>query len=161
MLSQKAKYALRALLMLAEAPPEELVLIQDVADRQKVPKKFLELILVELKRHGFAHSQRGRSGGYCLARPADTITFGQVVRAMDGPFAPLPCASITGYRKCADCHRRADLRDPQGDAHRARRHGRDPRPHHPGGCAGRPARRSPAGDGRLGDRFRLNTTKSI
>ena len=103
MLSQKAKYALRALLMLAEAPPEELVLIQDVADRQKVPQKFLELILVELKRHGFAHSQRGRSGGYCLARPADTITFGQVIRAMDGPIAPLPCASITGYRRCADC----------------------------------------------------------
>jgi Rrf2 family protein len=103
MLSQKAKYALRAMLMLAEAPPEELVLIQDIADRQRVPKKFLELILVELKRHGFAHSQRGRSGGYCLARPADTITFGQVIRAMDGPIAPLPCASITGYRRCADC----------------------------------------------------------
>src|SRR5215213_11019378 len=103
MLSQKAKYALRAMLMLADAPPEELVLIQDIADRQRVPKKFLELILVELKRHGFAHSQRGRSGGYCLARPADAITFGQVVRAMDGPIAPLPCASITGYRKCADC----------------------------------------------------------
>lgn len=103
MLSQKAKYALRALLMLAEASGDELVLIQEVADRQNVPKKFLELILVELKRHGFAHSQRGRSGGYCLARPADTITFGQVIRAMDGPIAPLPCASITGYRKCADC----------------------------------------------------------
>ena len=74
-----------------------------MADRQNVPKKFLELILVELKRHGFAHSQRGRSGGYCLARPADSITFGQVIRAMDGPIAPLPCASITGYRRCADC----------------------------------------------------------
>lgn len=103
MLSQKAKYALRALLMLAEAPADELVLIQEIADRQKVPKKFLELILVELKRHGFAHSQRGRSGGYCLARPADAITFGQVIRAIDGPIAPLPCASITGYRKCPDC----------------------------------------------------------
>jgi Rrf2 family protein len=103
MLSQKTKYALRALLMLAEAPPEELVLIQDVAERQKVPRKFLELILLELKRHGFVHSQRGRSGGYCLARPAETINFGQVVRAMDGPIAPLPCASVTGYRRCADC----------------------------------------------------------
>ena len=103
MLSQKAKYALRALLMLAEAPPEGLVLIQDIADRQKVPRKFLELILLELKRHGFVHSQRGRSGGYLLARPAGTISFGQVVRAMDGPIAPLPCASVTGYRRCADC----------------------------------------------------------
>jgi Rrf2 family protein len=103
MLSQKTKYALRALLMLAEGPPEELVLIQDIADRQKVPRKFLELILLELKRHGFVHSQRGRSGGYLLARPAGSISFGQVVRAMDGPIAPLPCASVTGYRRCADC----------------------------------------------------------
>jgi Rrf2 family protein len=103
MLSQKCKYALRALLMLADAKPEELVLVQEIAEQQNVPRKFLELILLELKRHGFVYSQRGRSGGYCLARPADTITFGQVVRSLDGPLAPLPCASVTGYRKCADC----------------------------------------------------------
>ncbi len=103
MLSQKCKYALRALLMLAEASPDELVLVQEIAERQKVPRKFLELILLELKRHGFVFSQRGRGGGYCLARPGDAITFGQVVRAIDGPLAPLPCASVTGYRRCADC----------------------------------------------------------
>lgn len=103
MLSQKCKYALRALLMLAEAKPGELVLVQGIAERQNVPRKFLELILLELKRHGFVYSQRGRGGGYCLARPGDTITFGQVVRAIDGPLAPLPCASVTGYRRCADC----------------------------------------------------------
>lgn len=103
MLSQKAKYALRALLMLAEAPRGELTFVQEIAERQNVPRKFLELILLELKRHGFVYSQRGRSGGYSLARPADTITFGQVIRAVDGPLAPLPCASITGYRRCADC----------------------------------------------------------
>lgn len=103
MLSQKCKYALRALLMLAEAEPEELVLVQEIAERQNVPRKFLELILLELKRHGFCYSQRGRSGGYCLARPGDAITFGQVVRAIDGPLAPLPCASVSGYRRCADC----------------------------------------------------------
>ncbi|MFO1072949.1 MAG: Rrf2 family transcriptional regulator [Geminicoccaceae bacterium] len=103
MLSQKCKYALRALLMLAEAKPEELVLVQEIAEQQNVPRKFLELILLELKRHGFVYSQRGRGGGYCLARPGDTITFGQVVRAIDGPLAPLPCASVTGYRRCADC----------------------------------------------------------
>ena len=137
MLSQKAKYALRAVLMLAEAPVEELVLIQDIADRQKVPKKFLELILVELKRHGFAHSQRGRSGGYCLARPADAITFGQVIRAMDGPIAPLPCASISSYRRCADCQDERSCEYPQGHAQGARRDGRSPRPHHPGRCAER------------------------
>ena len=103
MLSQKCKYAMRALLMLADAKPEELVLVQDIAEQQNVPRKFLELILLELKRHGFVYSQRGRGGGYCLARPGDTITFGQVVRAIDGPLAPLPCASVTGYRRCADC----------------------------------------------------------
>src|SRR5688572_5715530 len=103
MLSQKCKYALRALLMLAEARSDELVLVQEIAERQNVPRKFLELILLELKRHGFVFSQRGRGGGYCLARPGDTITFGQVVRAIDGPLAPLPCASVSGYRRCADC----------------------------------------------------------
>ena len=100
---RNTKYAMRALLMLAEARPDELVLVQEIAERQNVPRKFLELILLELKRHGFVFSQRGRGGGYCLARPGDTITFGQVVRAIDGPLAPLPCASVSGYRRCADC----------------------------------------------------------
>lgn len=103
MLSQKAKYALRALLMLAEQPEGDMVLVADIAERQNVPKKFLELILLELKKHGLLHSQRGRGGGYCLGRDADKLTFGQVVRIMDGPLAPLPCASITGYRRCSDC----------------------------------------------------------
>ncbi len=103
MLSQKAKYALRALLMLAESPEGELVLVADIAERQSVPKKFLELILLEMKKHGILHSQRGKGGGYCLAKPPQQITFGQVIRIMDGPLAPLPCASITSYRRCADC----------------------------------------------------------
>jgi len=103
LLSQKAKYALRALLMLARQPQGELVLIGDIAEEQSVPRKFLELILLDLRKHGLLFSQRGRGGGYTLARPPDAITFGQVVRIMDGPIAPLPCASITGYRRCADC----------------------------------------------------------
>ncbi|MFO1037031.1 MAG: Rrf2 family transcriptional regulator [Geminicoccaceae bacterium] len=103
MLSQKAKYALRALLMLAEQPEGEMILVQDIADRQSVPKKFLELILLELRKDGILFSQRGRGGGYCLARPADAVTFGQVIRLVDGPLAPLPCASVTGYRRCSDC----------------------------------------------------------
>ena len=100
MLSQKCKYALRALLMLAEARPDELVLVQEIAGRQNVPRKFLELILLELKRHGFVF---GRGGGYCLARSGDAITFGQVVRAIDGPLAQGNGASVSGYRRCADC----------------------------------------------------------
>ena len=103
MLSQKCKYALRALLVLARAPQGEMVLVGDIAEEQNVPRKFLELILLELKRHGLLYSQRGRGGGYGLAKPAETITFGQVVRIVDGPLAPLPCASVTGYRRCADC----------------------------------------------------------
>ena len=103
MLSPKAKYALRALLMLARQPQGELVLIGDIAEEQSVPRKFLELILLDLRKHGLLFSQRGRGGGYMLARPASAITFGQVVRIMDGPIAPLPCASVTGYRRCADC----------------------------------------------------------
>ncbi len=102
MLSQKAKYALRAVLLLAEREGE-MVLVAEIAERQKVPKKFLELILLELKKHGFLHSQRGKHGGYVLSRPAAEVTFGQVIRIADGPIAPLPCASSTAYRRCADC----------------------------------------------------------
>ena len=103
MLSQKAKYAMRALLYLAQAQPENPVFISEIADQQSVPKKFLELILLDLKRHGLVHSYRGKKGGYALAKTADKIFFGQVIRIIDGPLAQLPCASRTAYRRCDDC----------------------------------------------------------
>jgi Rrf2 family protein len=103
MMTQKGKYALRALLMLAEQPGGEMVLVSRIAERQNIPRKFLGLILLDLKRHGLIDSQRGRSGGYRLARPADHITLGEIVRITDGPLAPIPCASVTRYRPCADC----------------------------------------------------------
>ncbi|MDO8290534.1 MAG: Rrf2 family transcriptional regulator [Parvibaculum sp.] len=103
MLSQKAKYALKAMLALAAQPAGELLQAQDIANRQNVPKKFLDLILIDLKRNGLVHSHRGKHGGYVLGRPAETITFAQVIRIIDGPLAPIPCASLTGYRRCADC----------------------------------------------------------
>jgi Rrf2 family protein len=103
MLSQKAKYALRALLFLAEAPPGEAVLISDIATRHHIPKKFLEQILLDLKNHGLVQSRRGRSGGYALLKSASEISFGQVLRIIDGPLAPLPCLSRVAYRKCSDC----------------------------------------------------------
>lgn len=103
MLSQKAKYALRALIMLAEAPEDELVLIADIASRENVPRKFLEAILVDLRKHGVLHAKRGKSGGYRLARPPADITFGEVIRILDGHLAPLPCASRTAFRACDDC----------------------------------------------------------
>ncbi|HVO05125.1 MAG TPA: Rrf2 family transcriptional regulator [Candidatus Cybelea sp.] len=103
MLSQKAKYAMRALLYLARAEPNRPVLISDIADQQSVPKKFLELILLDLKRHGLVHSYRGKKGGYLLAKDPHQIFFGQVIRIIDGPLAQLPCASRTAYRRCDDC----------------------------------------------------------
>lgn len=103
MLSHKAKYALKALFQLASAPPGSMMLVAEIAEKENAPKKFLELILLELKRNGFVYSVRGRKGGYALARPAAHITLGQVIRLMDGPLAPIPCASLSGYRRCIDC----------------------------------------------------------
>lgn len=103
MLSQKAKYALKAMQMLAEQEDGTLLQTPEIAEAQRIPRKFLELILLDLKNRGYVHSQRGKHGGYVLAKPADEITFGQIVRLMDGPLAPIPCASLTAYRRCADC----------------------------------------------------------
>ena len=103
MLSQKTKYALHALLYLADRPAGEPTLIADIAKSQQMPRKFLELILLELKRHGLVRSMRGKHGGYTLAKPAESISFGQVVRYIDGPLALVPCASKTAYRRCEDC----------------------------------------------------------
>lgn len=103
MISQKAKYALRALVALVKAPPESSLMISEIARDQKIPKKFLEQILLELKRHGIVMSRRGRLGGYVLLKPAEKVTFGEVLRLIDGPIAPLPCLSKIAYRRCADC----------------------------------------------------------
>lgn len=106
MLSQKARYALRALFVLAknaEDPANPSMLIADIAKEAQVPRKFLEQILLEMKRRGIVHSQRGKFGGYVLGRPADKIPFAEVIRVIDGPLALTPCASVTAYRKCDDC----------------------------------------------------------
>lgn len=103
MISQKAKYALRALICLVKAGPERSLMIAEIATSQAIPRKFLEQILLELKRAGIVASRRGRMGGYVLLRPAERITFGEVLRLIDGPIAPLPCLSKIAYRKCADC----------------------------------------------------------
>jgi Rrf2 family protein len=103
MISQKAKYALRALIALCKAPPEHSLMIAEISKSQAIPKKFLEQILLELKRAGIVMSRRGRLGGYALLKPAEKITFGEVLRLIDGPIAPLPCLSKIAYRRCADC----------------------------------------------------------
>jgi Rrf2 family protein len=101
MISQKAKYAFHALIALARA--EDSLIVGDIAAQEGIPRKFLEQILLELKRNGIVQSRRGKYGGYGLLMPADRITFGQVLRILDGPIAPLPCLSRTAYRRCSDC----------------------------------------------------------
>jgi Rrf2 family cysteine metabolism transcriptional repressor len=100
MLSSRGKYATRALLDLSLHPEEGPVQIHDIAERQKIPVKYLEQILLSLKRSGFVNSRKGPGGGYFLARPPAEITLGAVVRAMDGPLSPMSCASVTGYTEC-------------------------------------------------------------
>lgn len=103
MLSQKAKYAIKALLVLARAKDGQLVQANEIAESQRIPKKFLDLIFFELRRHGLIQSTRGREGGYALSKSAADISIATIVRAVDGPLAPLPCASVNFYRRCRDC----------------------------------------------------------
>ena len=103
LISQKAKYGLRALVALAKAGPGASLMISDIARDQAIPKKFLEQILLELKRAGLVYSKRGRLGGYGLLRAPEEITFGEVLRLIDGPIGPLPCLSKIAYRRCMDC----------------------------------------------------------
>ena len=104
MISQKTRYALRALLFLVEEAGGAPVQLARIATSQNVPPKYLELIMLDLKKAGFVSSSRGPRGGYALARTADLISFGQVVRAMEGPIALVPCASANFYAPCGDCH---------------------------------------------------------
>lgn len=103
MISQKAKYAFKALVELASVPRGDAMLIEDIAARARIPRKFLEHILLALKHHGTIASRRGRGGGYVLLKDPAEITIGSILRAIDGPIAPLGCLSRSAYRPCADC----------------------------------------------------------
>lgn len=103
MISQKAKYALRALIALARRPAGESMHISEIAEQQNIPQKFLERILLDLKNRGYVVSRRGSQGGYALLKPASQIMYGEILRLIDGPIAPLPCLSLTAYRPCEDC----------------------------------------------------------
>ena len=103
MLSQKSRYALRALLVLAARSETGPMQISDIAGVAGVPRKFLEQILLELKKPGIVQSHRGRLGGYSLGRPSKDISFADVLRVTDGPLALSPCVSVMAYRKCDDC----------------------------------------------------------
>ncbi|HYG88108.1 MAG TPA: Rrf2 family transcriptional regulator [Azospirillum sp.] len=104
MLSNKSKYALRAMMMLAEpAHANQYLLISDIAQRESIPRKFLEAILVDLRNEGLLSSRRGKLGGYRLARAPEEISVGDIVRVLDGPLAPIRCASRTQFVPCDDC----------------------------------------------------------
>jgi Rrf2 family protein len=102
MLTHKAKYGLRAMCVLAHAD-EDWAQARTIAQRAQVPEKFLEAILVDLRRAGFVRSRRGQQGGHALARPASDIRVGDLIRAIDGPLAPVRCASLSAYTSCSDC----------------------------------------------------------
>lgn len=103
MLTNKGKYGLKAMVHLAGMEVGRPALVADIAAANNIPKKFLDAILSELRNAGFVHSKKGRGGGYVLARPPSEIRVGHIVRALDGPLAPFPCASRTSYRRCEDC----------------------------------------------------------
>ena len=102
-LSKRTQYSLRALYALARRYGGGPVLIAELAEREAIPRKFLEQILLSLKSSGLVESRKGKGGGYALARPPDKITVADVIRLMEGPLAPLPCASETRFRKCDEC----------------------------------------------------------
>ena len=102
-LSRKARYALRALYALANDESGGPVLIADLAEREHIPHKFLELILLELRNAGILRSKKGKGGGYALARPPREVTLGQIIRVVDGPLAPIPCVSERAYVRCEEC----------------------------------------------------------
>jgi Rrf2 family protein len=102
-LTKKGKYGLKALVHLAGLEPDELAQVADIAETNSISKKFLDHILTELRHAGLVYSKKGKGGGYALARPASEISVGAIVRALDGPLAPIPCASVTAFRRCDDC----------------------------------------------------------
>jgi Rrf2 family protein len=103
MLAQKTRYALRSLLYLVEEGHGAPVQLSRIAETQRIPPKYLELIMLDLKKAGLVRSVRGPKGGYQLSRPAAEISFGEIVRALEGPIALVSCASVSFYAPCGDC----------------------------------------------------------
>ena len=105
MLTQRSRYALRAMLLLAEAPTGgRPIPMNRIAAEATVPRKFLELILADLREAGLLVSYRGKMGGYRLSKPTHLISLGDIIRVIEGPLALVPCVSRTAYRRCKDCH---------------------------------------------------------
>ena len=113
MITQKMKYALKALLALADEAAREqprALTIEEIAARSGAPKRFLEHILLEVRNAGVIASMRGRSGGYRLAKAPSEVSISDLLRRIDGPIAPLPCLSRSAYQRCDDCRDEATCR---------------------------------------------------
>ncbi|HEX2734503.1 MAG TPA: Rrf2 family transcriptional regulator [Polyangiaceae bacterium] len=117
----RTRYALKALTLLAECDDRGPVLISQLSKRGEIPRKYLEAILRELKRHGILTAQRGRRGGYRLLKQPQDVSVAEVIRVLDGPLAPVPCLSRSNYRPCAECksERACGVRLVLFDAHSA------------------------------------------
>lgn len=102
-LSKKTKYALKSLSLLAKENGKGPLQISDLAKRERIPKKFLETILLALKNHGILQSRKGKGGGYLLNKQPDQISVGSIVRIFEGSFAPVPCVSGPPDKKCEEC----------------------------------------------------------
>lgn len=103
MITKKSKYAIKALIYLAKQEPKHPVLIEDIARDEKIPKKFLEAILLELRKAGMLGSKKGKGGGYYLLKTAEEINMAEVLRLFDGPIALVPCVAHKYYEPCEEC----------------------------------------------------------
>ena len=103
MLSKKTKYGLKALAFLANKELREPVQIAEIASKENIPQKFLESILLSLRKTGFLGSKKGKGGGYYLIKDPSEIQMTSVIRVLEGPIAMVPCVSLNFYEKCDDC----------------------------------------------------------
>ena len=122
-LSKRGEYGLRAMIFLADSQketPTAVVQIKEISERDKIPAKFLEQILLSLKNAGLVHSKMGIGGGYYLGRPPSEVTLGHIIRVLDGPLAPIRCVSQMAYEPCG-CpdERTCGLRMVMGDVRNA------------------------------------------
>lgn len=103
MITKKSKYAIKALIYLAKQPERQPVLIESISTEERIPKKFLEAILLDLRKAGILGSKKGKGGGYYLIKPPEEITMAEVMRLFDGAIALIPCVAYRYYEPCEEC----------------------------------------------------------
>jgi len=103
LLSKKTKYAINALVYLAKMPPKQPVLISEIAEKEHIPKKFLETILLDMRNAGILNSKKGKGGGYYLIKKPEEVNLAEIIRYFDGAIGLLPCVTHKYYEKCDEC----------------------------------------------------------